>query len=53
MLWYYRKAETEVLFDKSLSCSEGENLYSKSAAEAQVLVRTEYIGHGYWINYTS
>ncbi|XP_056893182.1 HAUS augmin-like complex subunit 5 [Takifugu flavidus] len=32
-----KKAEIEVLFDKSSSCSEGDTLNSKSAAEAQVL----------------
>lgn len=37
---YCRKAEIEVLFDnKPSSSSEGDNLNSKAAAEAQVLVR--------------
>ena len=34
-----RKAEIEVLFDKSSSGSDGDNLNSKSTSEAQVMVR--------------
>lgn len=40
---YYRKAEVEVLFDKSSNSSETDNLNSKTAAEAQVLVRAAKI----------